>query len=70
MEYVFLGREDEGAGGMCRCQCGFKSGLIVREGEERDMVKLGGMGQNSLISCNLFFKLIKFGIIALETTGV
>ena len=38
VEYVFLGGEDEGAGGEtvggeCRCRCDFKSGLVVREGE-------------------------------------
>lgn len=46
MEYVFLGGEDEGtggegAGGVCRCRRSFKSGLVVREGEESDLVKLG-----------------------------
>jgi len=45
-EYVFLGREDEdvggeGAGGVCRCRRGFKSGLVFCEGEESDLVKLG-----------------------------
>jgi len=44
--YLFLGGTDEGAGGegaggMCRCRRGFKSRLIVREGEESDLVKLG-----------------------------
>jgi hypothetical protein len=46
VEYVFLGGKDEGAGGegaggMCRCRRGFKSRLVVREGEESDLVKLG-----------------------------
>ena len=41
MEYVFVGGEyqgtaGEGAGGECRCRCGFKSELTVGRDEERD----------------------------------
>ena len=34
-------RPGEGAGGVCRCRRGFRPGLIVHEGEESDLVKIG-----------------------------
>jgi len=46
VEYVFLGREDEGtggesAGGERRCGCVFKSGLVVRRDKKSDLVDDG-----------------------------
>ena len=48
MEYVFVGGEyqgtaGEGAGGECRCRCGFKSELIVGRDEERDRLVHDGI---------------------------
>jgi len=53
VEYVFLGREDEGtgdesAGGERRCGCVFKSGLVVRRDKKSDLVDDGVEGKTWL----------------------